>query len=176
MSSIMQCSVGCLGLSLICCLSVMGANATVRIAPGHYPATYCTFTDVVLNVAEDRFFYKADRDLNSNCKYTADIWPPRHEKSLDISAACEHVHKVGHAFTIIYWAGDSNYYHLHYDMLIPLYRVIYHETPQFIGPDSKHVFMPTVETRRLQVSHYRAICVLFYSFVKRCFRFRWQVG
>jgi len=159
MLSIVQCSVGC--LIVVCCL-LMSANSTVHIAPGHYPSTYCTINDVILNLTERRFFYKADTDLHSRCSYVADIWPLSHDKSLDISSACEQVHKVGHAFTIFYWQGHSNYYHLHYDMLIPLYRTIYHETPQFRGPDSKHVFMPTVETTRLQVLRQFVFCFVVF--------------
>jgi len=36
-------------------------------------------------------------------------------------------------------------------MMIPLYAAIYHNTSEFKGPYVKHVFMPTVETTRLEV-------------------------
>ena len=140
-------------LFLLCCLLIT-ANSSVHMSHGHYPTIYCTFTDVVLNVTARRFFYKADTDLHSSCDYIADIWPLSHDESLSISSACEEVHEVGHAFTIFYWAASSNYFHLHYDMMIPLYASIYHSTLQLRGPDSKHVFMPTVETVRLQVVAY----------------------
>ena len=143
-----HCSVAC--LILLCCL-LLRANSTLHKVLGHYPHQYCTFTDVVLNLTERRFFYKANTDLHSSCDDIANIWPLSHDKSLSISSACEEVHEVGHAFTVFYWGGSSNYFHLHYDMLIPLYAAIYHKTPQFKGPDNNHVFMPTVETTRLQV-------------------------
>ena len=129
----------------------MSANSAVHKVSGHYPFIYCTFTDVVLNLTARRFFYQSDSDLHSSCEYVAKIWPLSHDESLSIYSACEEVHEIGHAFTIFYWYGSSNYFHLHYDMLIPLYAAIYHNTPQFKGPDSKHVFMPTVETTRLKV-------------------------
>jgi len=147
MSNIVQCSTY---LILLFCL-FFTANSSVHINHGHYPSIYCTFTDVILNVTARRFFYKADTDLHSSCGYVAAIWPLSHDESLSISSACKEVHEVGHAFTIFYWDGSSNYFHLHYDMMIPLYAAIYHNTVQFRGPDSKHVFMPTVETMRLQV-------------------------
>jgi len=132
---------------LLCCL-LLTANSLVHFSHGHYPHVYCTVTDVVLNLTEHRFFYKADRDLHSSCN---DIWPLSHNESLLMSSICEEVYDVGHAFTIFYWAGGSNYFHLHYDMMIPLYAAIYHNTTQFQGLENKHVFMPTVETTRLQV-------------------------
>ena len=148
MLNIIQCSTTF--LILLCCL-LISANSSVHKSHGHYPPIYCTFTDVMLNVTARRFFYKADTDLHSSCGDIANIWPLSHDESLSISSACEEVYEVGHAFTIFYWGATSNYFHLHYDMMIPLYTAIYHNTLQFKGPDSKHVFMPTVETVRLQV-------------------------
>lgn len=135
---------------LLCCL-LTSANSTVLEVSGHYPSQYCTFTDVVLNLTECRFFYKADTDLHSTCADVAHIWPLSYDNSLSISSACDEVHEVGHAFTVFYWAGSSNYFHLHYDMMIPLYAAIYYKTLKFKGPDNSHVFMPTIETARLQV-------------------------
>ena len=139
-------------LILLCCL-LLTADSSVHRHHGHYPHIYCTFTDVLLNLAERKFVYidKLTLSLHSSCGDIANVWPLKHNESLSISSACEEVHAVGHAFTIFYWAGGSNYYHMHYDMMIPLYAAIYHKAIQLVGPDSRHVFMPTVETRRLQV-------------------------
>lgn len=148
---------------IVCCL-LLTARSSLHLTAGHYPHIYCTLTDVVLNLTWRRFLYKADRDLHLSCNGVANIWPLSHDEFLSVSSACEDVHEVGHAFTIYYWAGGSNYFHLHYDMMIPLYAAFYHKTPHIIRPDSKHVFMPTVETRRLQV-------VFYGGFIFGCFVF-----
>jgi len=130
----------------------LAASSSLHFDVGHYPHIYCTLTDVVLNITQRRFLYKADGDLlHTSCNVVANIWSISHDKSLSFFSACKEVHEVGHVFTIYYWAGGSNYFHLHYDMMIPLYAAFYHKTPQVIGRDSTHVFMPTVETTRLQV-------------------------
>ena len=52
----------------------------------------------------------------------------------------------GFTFTIYYWGSGSNYYHMHYDVLIPLYQALYYKKqPQDV------VMMPVVESSRLQV-------------------------
>jgi len=146
-------------LIFLCCLSP-AASSSLHFDIGHYPHIYCTLTDVVLNLTQHRFLYKADRDLHTRCNGVANIWPLSHDESLSISSACKEVHEVGHAFTMYYWAGGSNYFHLHYDMMIPLYAAFYHKTPEIIEPNHKHVFMPTVETSRLQVVLYN-LCFVF---------------
>jgi protein O-GlcNAc transferase len=61
---------------------------------------------------------------------------------------CDRTFDVGHAFTVFYYYG-SNYFHLHYDMLIPLYAAVYyHSTGK--NPAGTQAFMPSVETKRLQ--------------------------
>lgn len=133
------------------CHLLLTASSSLHFDVGHYPHVYCTLTDVVLNLTQHRFLYKADRDLHARCSDVANIWPLSRDDSLSVSSACEDFYEVGHAFTIYYWAGGSNYFHLHYDMMIPLYAAFYNKTPQIMGLDSRHVFMPTVETSRLQV-------------------------
>jgi len=166
--SVVQCSTGLVIIVHFCLL--MTAKESVQadaahVTVGHYPHLYCTFTDVLLNLSERRFFYRADKDLHSACDDVAKIWPLNHSDALSLSSACEEVHEVGHAFTIFYWAGGSNCFHLHYDMMIPLYAALYHDTPQFRGPDSEHVFMPTVETVRLQVLFNVASIFVFSCFL-----------
>jgi hypothetical protein len=60
---------------------------------------------------------------------------------------CDKMYENGHAFTIFYWMRSSNYYHLTYDMLLPLYAQWYYR--QLSAADV--LFMPTVESSRLQV-------------------------
>lgn len=116
---------------------------------GHYPSSYCRFSDAVLSPTEKTFLYRSDVDHHVGCYGVKDVWPIQNVP--DISLNCDEVYDNGHVFTIYYWYGGSNYFHLHYDMLIPLYLAVHHK----LDPDSnpkKHVFMPTVESKRLSVS------------------------
>lgn len=116
---------------------------------GHYPSSYCHFSDVVFSPAEKAFLYRSDVGHHVDCHGIVDIWPIRNVS--DISLNCDEEYDNGHVFTIYYWYGGSNYFHLHYDMLIPLYSAVHHnQEPD--GYQNKHVFMPTVESRRLSVS------------------------
>lgn len=115
---------------------------------GHYPSSYCHFSDVVFSPAEKAFLYRSDVGHHVDCHGIVDIWPIRNVS--DISLNCDEEYDNGHVFTIYYWYGGSNYFHLHYDMLIPLYSAVHHnQEPD--GYQNKHVFMPTVESRRLSI-------------------------
>jgi protein O-GlcNAc transferase len=137
---------------LVCwCLLVTLVRNDITLLQGHYPPRYCELTDVLLSMADHQFYYRPSLNVDiDSCVGVADIWPLR---AANISAEmlfengnCSVVFDVGHIFTVYYYYG-SNYFHLHYDMLIPLYSTIYQH-----GPDGKsHAFLPTVETSRLKV-------------------------
>lgn len=116
---------------------------------GHYPASYCQFSDVVFSPDEKAFLYRSDVPHHIDCHGVLDIWPIQNVP--DISLNCDEVYDNGHIFTIYYWYGGSNYFHLHYDMLIPLYSAVHHKPEPDSNPN-KHIFMPTVESKRLSVS------------------------
>lgn len=75
-----------------------------------------------------------------------EIWSTAAEEQLT-EYECTEVYDVGHVFTMYYFAKNSNYYHLHLDMLFPLYKAIFNEKPP---GNSTHILMPSVETTRLQ--------------------------
>jgi hypothetical protein len=139
-------------IGLMCwCLLVTLVRNDVKLLPGHYPPRYCELTDVMLSMADRQFYYKPDSDVDvHSCMGVTDIWPLT---AANISAellfengSCSMMFDVGHIFTMYYYYG-SNYFHLHYDMLIPLYSAVYQHG---IGKHS-HAFLPTVETSRLKV-------------------------
>ena len=124
-------------------------ESTLEHVLGHYPLPYCTVTNVVLNGTNGIFYYRSDRDLHSKpCDLAAGVWELRNKPALD-DIRCSEIFDTGYVFTIFYWYGGSNYYHLHYDVLLPLYQEIYHE--KTLSKSSTCVFMPTVEVSRLQV-------------------------
>lgn len=127
---------------------------------GHYPASYCHFSDVVFSPADKAFLYRSDVDHHVGCHGVKDIWPIQNVP--DISLNCDEVFDNGHVFTIYYWFGGSNYFHLHYDMLISLYLAVHHKLEPDGNPN-KHVFMPTVETKRLSVLDWNTPAFTDYS-------------
>ena len=124
-------------------------ESKVTVETGHYPPSYCSLTDVWLKTTIGMFTYKNTKEIHKQCGSVHDIWQFHMRPDLK-TVHCHKVYDVGHVFTIYYWYG-SNYYHMHYDLLIPFFARLYHKHKLLAG--KKVVFMPTVETGRLQVSN-----------------------
>ncbi|XP_041361101.1 protein O-linked-mannose beta-1,4-N-acetylglucosaminyltransferase 2-like [Gigantopelta aegis] len=122
----------------------------ITFSMGHYPTSYCRMTNIILDTQEKVFKYRKvenDNSLKKTCLFTDDIWPFVNVASNITSVpACDVKFNKGHVFTMYYFFG-SNYFHLHYDMMLPLYSAV-HRLPQ--GQLKDVVFMPSVESRRLQ--------------------------
>ena len=117
--------------------------------PSHYPC-FCTFTDAVFRWEDEQFYYKHDGDgaiLTSDC-HGLHIWDMNNDPTMS-DVSCDEYYDVGYAFTIYYYRG-SNYYHLFYDMVIPLFKDVYHKKSEEVAGKQKIMFMPTVETVRMQ--------------------------
>ena len=133
--------------------SVGLAPSELYARPGHYPHVWCQLTDVALSAKHATFFYVPSPGLpekvQKDCEYINTIWPvkplPEGEEG---NVECDEEYEEGHAFTIFYYGGGSNYFHLHNDMTIPLYQALYHNNDQ---PAESVALMPTVETSRLKV-------------------------
>jgi len=119
---------------------------------GHYPSSYCQFTDVVFRPDSEigSFFYHSKIAHHENCHGVKDVWSLQNDVS-NAPPKCDETFDVGHVFTIYYWGGGSNYFHLHYDMMIPLYQRAYHNSKDSGVDQGSHVFMPSVESSRLKV-------------------------
>jgi len=145
-------------LSILCWLLLVSfVKSDITIHRGHYPSVYCELTDVILRVEDQKFYYKSsNRGDIQRCTGVTDVWPLEVATvSHGLIADCNVLFDVGHIFTIYYYYG-SNYFHLHYDMLIPLYSAVYYRSDN----RHSHAFLPTVETTRLQVN-----CGLSYEII-----------
>ena len=91
-------------------------------------------------------FLAGDKDDHEQCQVIQDIWTLK-RSSLE-SVECDETYDQAYTFLFFYFYG-SNMYHLVYDTMIPLYQMVYHNKPQH--PAERVVFMPAVETARLQV-------------------------
>lgn len=116
---------------------------------GHYPSWYCQITNVMLNTTDGAFYYQSLEQKHDICTNVADVWDLMAVPQLHHSA-CDDVYDKAHIFTIFYYYG-SNYFHLHYDLMIPIYLAVYHEHSYEGG--EKQVFIPTVEVSRLKVRY-----------------------
>ena len=144
---------GICSLKVCLCISAWHwVESDVNIVYGHYPPSYVTLSNVVLNGSDGIFYYNSPKNLLDKVHGTADVWQFKAEKreGLIDKILCDQVFEEGHAFTIFYFGGGSNYYHLHYDMMMPLFNAIYRNKPGEV--DIQRVFMPSVESRRLQVN------------------------
>ena len=63
---------------------------------------------------------------------------------------CDKTYKYGFVFLFYYYKGSSNYFHLHYDTLIPLYYLLRDHMSRDQLSD-EILLMPSVETSRLKV-------------------------
>ena len=141
--------------SLKACLCISAwrwLESDVNVAHGHYPPSYLTLSNVVLNGSDGIFHYNSPKNLLDKVNGTTEIWQFKAGKKDDLidEIRCDMVFEEGHAFTIFYFGGESNYFHLHYDVMMPLFSAVYRNKPGDI--DIQRVFMPTVESGKLQVT------------------------
>ena len=120
----------------------------LTIEPGHYPTYLCALTNVVLDSTDGVFYYNAKTALHSACLNIQDVFPLKNQlPQSQTEIQCDEEYDIGHIF-LMYYTGGSNYYHLHYDMMLPLYRDAYYGKND--SSSVSRVFMPAVDTTRLQ--------------------------
>ncbi len=138
-------------LSVLCCLvttTFADEPQTSSIYPqrGHYPAVFCTVTNAYLDTKELVFKYKRDSGsklaFDNACSANAGIWTM---KNVSGASDCWRTYDEGYVFTIYFFHG-SNYFHLHYDMMIPLFSHLRNQDEH-----TRMLLMPSVETSRLKV-------------------------
>ena len=116
---------------------------------GHYPYIMCSLTNVVLNASDGVFYYASKDPLLSDCGDLDTVWQLQNRpQQSQTEIQCDEEYDIGHIFLIFFFAGGSNYYHLHYDTMLPLYKDVVVGQNDSQGPS--RVFMPAVETSRLQ--------------------------
>ncbi|CAH1797584.1 unnamed protein product [Owenia fusiformis] len=127
------------------CADLLHPESDVTSSHGHYPPMYCKYTHIVFKGDTGAFHYKSHRDLHKQCSFAGtDIWEFKKDPDLDIEK-CTETYDQGHIFTIFYYYG-SNYFHLHYDMMLPLFA----EIMKTGSREGTAAFLPTVESERLK--------------------------
>lgn len=116
---------------------------------GHYPGPFCHAINVILNHTSRTFIVPTAHSLPQEAAQTFRVWPVI-STEVPRPPVCDRTFKESVLFTFFYWYGQSNYFHLHYDTLLPIFSHI----REHRGHGGKHrlTLMPTVETSRLNVS------------------------
>ena len=127
--------------------SIVTRNSHHECTIGHHPFQQCTITNAMLDKQEKTF--KAYNSLEIDKLEISKTWSIT---SADEPFRCDKTIKYGFAFLFYYYKGSSNYFHLHYDTLIPLYYLLRdHMTNGYLSDEV--ILMPSVETSRLKVIH-----------------------
>ncbi|XP_023241449.1 protein O-linked-mannose beta-1,4-N-acetylglucosaminyltransferase 2-like [Centruroides sculpturatus] len=113
--------------------------------PGHWPANYCVITNIKFQVSNKTITVNKEnmKDLDK-CFKIQDIWSFQPKQIDSDNLICDQVFPRGHFFTVYYYHG-SNYFHLHYDTLIPLYSALYYQQTSL---PKETVLLPAVEIKR----------------------------
>ncbi|KAK6179932.1 hypothetical protein SNE40_012179 [Patella caerulea] len=133
-----------------CERSKVWLTSEISTADGHYPGKFCRITNVVLRTRDRKLYFKNDNsDFKHNvevaCNWNYIMWSI--DKTSDHTISCDKVYDSGYLFPIFYHYGNSNYYHLHYDTLMPLYHYLYYKKKN----NKNTALVPGVETKRLEV-------------------------
>ncbi len=141
-------------------INVREIKSQITTLPGHYPSMLCKIQLAALNATGEYFVYAGTQDYIKNVCVgsTLDVWDIRafpRKVTLDFirydpneANHCHEIHDIGMVFLVFYWAKSSNYFHLHYDTVLPLFKFMHQYAMKV--PESAIVLMPSVETTRLQ--------------------------
>ena len=120
---------------------------------GHHPRQKCTVHHVMLDKQARTF--KTYKSPDSEQLYTT--W---NIVNIDKPFKCDRNVKHGFAFLFYYYKGQSNYFHLHYDTLIPLYSQLKDYMMEGeLNSASDVLLLPSVETSRLKVCVCVCVCM-----------------
>ena len=124
-------------------------NGSLWCTRGHYPGLFCHATNAILNHTSRTFVVSTSDSLPQESEQTFRVWPVV-ATPLTRPPVCDRKFKESILFTFFYWFGHSNYFHLHYDTLLPVYSYLREKRVGSNGAIDV-TLMPTVETSRLNV-------------------------
>lgn len=148
----------------VCSGKSCNRQVTVTSLPGHWPSSYCRIKNVVFNTGSHTLQIDSDLQELDKCHKVKDVWKfetsdTAHQSLNNI--VCDQVFTRGHFFTTYYYHG-SNYFHLNYDTMIPLYLALNQESAKSSGDAKDIALLPGVEAARGKVR----IIVMWYYLVK----------
>lgn len=142
-------------------------EATVTSLPGHWPSSYCKIKNVVFNTGDRTLQIDDDLKELDKCHKVKDVWKfetsdAAHQSLNNI--VCDQVFTRGHFFTTYYFHG-SNYFHLNYDTMIPLYLALHQESLKSSGDPKDIALLPGIEAVRGEV----IITIIFFYLINLTF-------
>ncbi|XP_022243533.1 EGF domain-specific O-linked N-acetylglucosamine transferase-like [Limulus polyphemus] len=119
--------------------------------PGHWPSSYCKVKNVAFHVGEKSLKVKKSTILHlDQCFGIKDIWTFDLFKNKFMNKLdCDQVFERGYFVTMYYYHG-SNYFHLHYDTVLPLYVALHCDSNNKELADEDIVILPAIELTRGQ--------------------------
>lgn len=128
----------------------------VTSLPGHWPSSYCRIKNVVFNTGSHTLQIDGDLQELDKCYKVKDVWKFETSDTANQplnNIVCDQVFERGHFFTTYYYHG-SNYFHLNYDTMIPLYLALNQESLKSSDdPNNVIALLPGVEAARGEVSN-----------------------
>lgn len=124
---------------------IVTRNSHHECRTGHHPFQQCSITNAMLDKQEKTFKAYKSPDIEE-----LDIGKTWSIVNTDDPFTCDKTYKYGFVFLFYYYKGSSNYFHLHYDTLIPLYYLLRDHMSRDQLSD-EILLMPSVETSRLKV-------------------------
>ncbi|XP_014665297.1 PREDICTED: uncharacterized protein LOC106807479 [Priapulus caudatus] len=135
-----------------------GRESIITAAAGHWPYIFFTATDIYLIPSTKQFHVSAVND-----KTTLDLFNKKigtwqmvigssHQSNeaadeRDLSCRCHQQFQEAYIFTVYYWHGSSNYFHIFYDTAIPIYSLLQEATDKNI---KDIILLPSVEMMRMK--------------------------
>lgn len=108
---------------------------------------------MIFNTGDGKLQIDGDLQELDQCHKVQDVWKfestESTQKSLN-NIVCDQVFTRGHFFTTYYYHG-SNYFHLNYDTMIPLYLALHQESLKSSGDPKDIALLPGIETVRGEV-------------------------
>lgn len=124
---------------------IVTRNSHHKCSAGHHPFQQCTITNVILDKQEKTFKTYKSAEIDK-----LEITKTWNLINTEDPFICDKTFDYGFVFLFYYYKGTSNYFHLHYDTMIPLYYLLRdHMTNGYLS--DKVLLMPSVETSRLKV-------------------------
>lgn len=132
--------------------------------PGHWPSSYCRVKNVIFNTGDRVLRVDGDLEELDKCHKVKDVWKfetsdMAQQQPLN-NIVCDQVFTRGHFFTTYYFHG-SNYFHLNYDTMIPLYLALHQESLKSSSDPKDIALLPGIETVRGEVN----IHILFFTVI-----------
>ncbi|XP_013403104.1 protein O-linked-mannose beta-1,4-N-acetylglucosaminyltransferase 2-like isoform X1 [Lingula anatina] len=134
-------------------VAVILRPSEVSASYGHYPGAFCKITNVVLDGSSQSFLINIGGNdvintYKKTCSITDLVWDVQAFDGQIDDISCTETYDVGYVFTMYFYGGNSNYFHLHWDMMLPLFSVMYHDISK-TGRKTT-LLMPSVESSRLK--------------------------